>query len=90
MLSCVGTTAAQCEANQNTINVAGRIRTFKMGPTTCASPPCPLVFVFHGWTMSVNQMQSITQMDQHVSAGNNGGAIVVYPDDKQYCICTKL
>jgi pimeloyl-ACP methyl ester carboxylesterase len=51
-----------------------------MGPTTCTSPPCPLVMVFHGWTMTGQMMQGATQMDTAVSAAGRGGAVVVYPD----------
>ena len=79
-LSCIGTTQAQCNAAQNTLTHGGRIRDFKMGPTSCASPPCPLVLVLHGWTMTTDMMPTVTQMGASVSAGTNGGAVVVYPD----------
>ena len=80
LLPCVGTTEAQCAAQQNTITVGSRIRDFQMGPTGCSRPPCPLVLVMHGWAMSMDDMQRITQMDSRVSSGDNGGAVVVYPD----------
>ena len=58
----------------------GMRRNFQMGPTTCTSPPCPLVLVMHGWTMSTANMVSSTSMNSRVSAQGRGGAVVVYPD----------
>ena len=51
-----------------------------MGPTSCGSPPCPLVLVFHGWTMTDDQMVAITQLNEKTGHPSRGGAVVVYPD----------
>ena len=67
-------------SGSNWIEHNGMRRNFQMGPTTCTSPPCPLVLVMHGWTMSTANMVSSTQMNSRVSAQGRGGAVVVYPD----------
>ena len=67
-------------SGSNWIDHNGMRRNFQMGPTTCTSPPCPLVLVMHGWTMSTANMVSSTSMNSRVSAQGRGGAVVVYPD----------
>ena len=62
----------------DTLTWAGRHRSWSMGPTTCVSPPCALVLVLHGWTMTDDSMRGITEMDAKV--GDHGGAVVAYPD----------
>ena len=55
-----------------------RPRNWIMGTETCSSPPCPLVLVFHGWTMTDDDIRSHSHMDSVSS--QHGGAIVAYPD----------
>ena len=78
-LSCVGTTPG----------CAPRRTTRSPTTTSCATlrwelymylPPVPVILVLHGWTMTMDHMQLVTDMDAKVSQSGRGGAIVVYAD----------
>ncbi len=56
----------------------GRVRSFRVALDTCDSPPCPLLLVLHGATMTPEWMETYSGMTTEVSA--RGGAILIYPD----------
>ena len=60
----------------NTLIHGGKLRDWKMGTETCASPPCPLLLVFHGLSSDGDFMEKVTQ----TKVNEHGGAIVVYPN----------
>ena len=55
-----------------------RARSWIMGTEACSAPPCALMLVMHGWTMTDDSMRDGTDMDNLAGAQRN--AIVVYPD----------
>ena len=54
------------------------LRSYRMGSTTCDSPPCPLIVAVHSWMATSDSAVATYNLDAHLPA--YGGAIVVYPD----------
>ena len=55
-----------------------RTRSWIMGTESCSEPPCALILVMHGYSMTDDSMRAGTDMDNLAGAQRN--AIVVYPD----------
>ncbi len=77
--SCKGKPGAMRGITNQSVMAAGVNRTFVLYEPTTINPdtPAPIVFVFHGWTMSGQAMYDLTE--HHVVADREG-AVIAYPD----------
>ena len=74
-----GVTDQHCADKGDVVQVPGYgLRSYRMGSTTCDSPPCPLIVAVHSWMATSDSAVATYNLDAHLPA--YGGAIVVYPD----------
>lgn len=74
-----GVTDQHCADKGDVVQVPGYgLRSYRMGSTTCESPPCPLIVAVHSWMATSDSAVATYNLDAHLPA--YGGAIVVYPD----------
>ena len=65
-----GVTDQHCADKGDVVQVPGYgLRSYRMGSTTCDSPPCPLIVAVHSWMATSDSAVATYNLDAHLPAG---------------------